>query len=371
MQQESFDVLILGLAPQGLFLLREFSKVGKRVLAVGLKGQVGLFSKYGHKIAIKNLSELEWVFDKYLINKDSKIHITSDPFLNYLLSNKHKIFEENQCFPNYHSASIFCDKVLTEKLAKRLGIPCLHSYKLDEIDENNFDIYPSIIKWNKRYGGEKFKTILIKSIEDLKKVKTQANSDKHLIIQKYILGGSDSDISYGGYWLEGRERLHIIIEQKRQYPYPNGLAGFAEECHGKFANQIRDISIDILQETNYSGFVEVECRVDKKENKLYLIEVNPRACGWIKIIKKKFPNLNLASTCEQGGLTNNGASWVNLVRDLRAIIDILIKNPKKLSFKNLLSDYLNNPIKDVFEFRDLMPFIFQFKKIFQKKSLFG
>ena len=371
MQQESFDVIILGLAPQGLFLLREFSKTGKRVLAVGLKGQVGLFSKYGRKIAIKDLSELEWVFDRYLIKGGSKIHITGDPFLNYLVSNKHKIFEENQCFPNYHSASIFCDKLLTEKMANKLGILCLHSYKLDEIDENSFDIYPSIIKWNKRYGEEKFKTILIKSIEDLKKVKTQTNSDKHLIIQKYIPGGSDSDISYGGCWLDGTESLRIIIEQKRQYPYPNGLASFAEECHGKFANEIRDISVSILKETNYSGFVEVECRVDKNENKVYLIEVNPRACGWIKIIKKKYPNLNLTSTGEQGRFINSSASWTNLVRDLRAIIDTLKKKPKEISFKNLLSDYMNNPIKDVFDLKDIMPFIFQFKKIFQKKNLLG
>ena len=268
MQQESFDVLILGLAPQGLFLLREFSKVGKRVLAVGLKGQVGLFSKYGHKIAIKNLSELEWVFDKYLINKDSKIHITGDPFLNYLASKKHKFFEEYQCFPNYHSASIFCDKLLTEKLANKLGIPCLHSYKLDEIDENSFEIYPSIIKWNKRYGEEKFKTLLIKSIEDLKKVKTQTNSDEHLIIQKYIPGGRGADFSYAGYLLNGKESLYIIVKQKRQYP--DGLTSFAEECCGKFADEIREISVKILEETNYSGFAEVEYRVDKKENKVYI-----------------------------------------------------------------------------------------------------
>ena len=97
--------------------------------------------------------------------------------------------------------------------------------------------------------------------------------------------------------------------------------------------------------------------------------MNPRACGWIKIIKKKYPNLNLIPTGGQDRLTNSSASWTNLVRDLRAIIDTLKKSPKEISFKNLLSDYLNNPIKDVFEFRDLKPFIFQFKKIFQKKNI--
>ena len=92
-QNNNYSIVILGLAPQGLFLLREFSKIGERVLAVGLTGQVGLPSKYGHKIGIKDLSELEWFFDKYLIKGDCKIHITGDPFLYYLVSTRHTIFE--------------------------------------------------------------------------------------------------------------------------------------------------------------------------------------------------------------------------------------------------------------------------------------
>ena len=227
-----FDVVILGLNPQGLFLLREFAKAGQKVLAVGLKGSIGLYSKYGHKITIRDFDELEHVFStKYLYNQP-KIHITSDPFLNYLVDVEHEIFEKHQCFPNYKSAVIFRDKISTENLARKIDIPCLRSYKLREIEEESYDIFPSIVKWNRGYYREKFKTMLINSQEDLKYIKIQTKADENLIVQRYIPGGAASDLSYGGYLLNGEEKLYIIVKQKRQYP--NGLSSFVEEYKGEF-----------------------------------------------------------------------------------------------------------------------------------------
>ena len=365
--EDRFDVMILGLAPQGLFLLRELCKTGQKVIAVGLKGSAGLHSKYGYRIAIKNLDELEEIFSKFL-HEAIKVNITSDPFLNYLVDREHDIFHKYQCMPNYKSATIFSDKLSTEKLARKLGICCQKSFRLNKIDIDTYDTYPSIVKWNRRYVGEKFKTILIRSVEDLRKIKFQNNSSNNLIVQRYIPGRPDSDVSYGGYFSNGAEQLYIIIKQKRQYPYPNGLASFVEEYHGKFAEEIWRISKTILKETNYSGFVEVEFRIDKKDNKVFLLEVNPRACGWIKIIKRKYGNLFTTQNVAPRINKNVTARWVNIARDLGAIIDTLKKNPQEVVLRELLSDYLRNPIRDIFEFSDPIPFICQFRKLIERKN---
>lgn len=360
---EQPDIMVLGLTPQGLFLLREFSKVGKKVLGVGLKGNVGLHSRYGQKVCLTNLKELGYLFSKYLSEK-TQIHITSDPFINYLVDNQHEIFDRTECFPNFESALTFGDKILTEHLARTLNISCPRSYRLNEVDESWYDVYPSIVKWSRRYGGEAFKAMLIKSAADLGLAKRKITPDEHLIIQKYIPGEPETDISYGAYYLNGVERAHIVIKQKRQYPYPNGLASYVEEYSGEFAGEIRSIAREILTSTNYSGFVEVECRISNSEQKLYLIEVNPRACGWIKILKRKYADLFTAAHVRRTNDNNFAATWVNIVRDLRASADMLKKNHRKVDLRELLSDYLKNPIMDIFELSDLMPFVCQFKKLF-------
>ena len=362
--ESTFDIMILGLSPQGLFLLREYSKAGKKVVAVGLQGSVGSYSTYGRIITISDLMEVEEIFSKY-INDKTRVHITSDPFLNYLIDKDHKIYKTNQCFPNYKSAVVFSDKILTENLAKNLDISSPKSYRLSEINIDRYDIYPSIIKWNRRYPGEEFKTILVKNSKDLKKVKGKINSDEHLIIQKYIPGEPDADLSYGGYLINGKEILSIIVEQKKQYPYPNGLASFVRQYHGDFEEPIRIIARKILSGINYSGFVEVECRIDKAERKVYLIEVNPRACGWIKILKRKYINFNVAVEGVPPIYHHGEICWVNLVRDIRAIIDLLRKNPNEFKFRDILKDYFKFPIMDIFELNDLSPFICQLRKIFQ------
>ena len=354
--------MILGLNPQGLFLLREFAKTGQKVLAIGLKGSIGLYSKYGHKITIQDFNELEHVFStKYLYNQ-TKIHITSDPFLNYLVDVEHEIFEKYQCSPNYKSAVIFRDKISTENLAMKIDIPCLRSYKLREIDEDNYDIFPSIVKWNRGYRKEKFKTMLINSQEDLKHIKIQTNADENLIVQRYIPGGPASDLSYGGYLLNGEEKFYIIVKQKRQYP--NGLSSFVEEYKGEFVEQIRVIAKKILKETDHNGFAEVECRLDKKEKKVVLIEVNPRACGWIKIVREQFDDALLKSRDDQINLGKKPLCWVNIARDFRAILNLYKTSHNKINVKEIITDYLRNPVTDIFELNDIRPFIAQFKKIF-------
>lgn len=360
-----YDIMILGLAPQGLFLLREFCRSGKKVVAVGFKESVGLYSKYGCKIAISKITEIEDVFLKYL-HPNITIHICSDPILNYLIDKNHSVFKTNQCFPDYKNAKIFSDKFMTGKLACKLGIAYPQMYRLEEINPEKCDSYPLILKWNKRkMNNEPFKTILIESLDELKKIKiTQQIFKKDLILQRYIAGEPEVDISYGGYFLKGEEKLHITIKQERQYPYPNGLASFIKEYNGKYSDVIRKMAKNLLSEVSFSGFVEVECRIDQAENTLYLIEVNPRACGWIKILKRKYRGLNLYLLTWDRIDSGDTVCSINIVRDCRAIIDILRKNSGKIKLKNILDDYRKKPIMDIFESNDFRPFMGQFTKIF-------
>lgn len=349
--------MILGLNPQGLFLLREFSKAGYKAIGVGLRGQVGLFSKYGKKITIKNLKDLDSIFSRYLCDSIN-IHISSDPFLNYIVENHNEIFHNYKCFPEFEPASLFRDKLLTEHFARNLSIPCPYSYRLTEIDPDTYNKFPSIIKWNKTYDKHSFKTAMVSSKDELIAFSHKNARNDNLLIQEYITGEPRADLSYGGYWINSIEKIGIVISQKRQNS--NRLASFVEEYNGKYAQQVINIAKLLLLKTNYSGFVEVECRVDDRQKKVYLIEVNPRACGWIKIVREQFDNVLLKSRDDQINLGKKPLCWVNIARDCRAILNLCKTSHNKINVKEITTDYLRNPVKDIFEIDDLKPFAGQF-----------
>lgn len=355
--------MILGLTPAGLFLLREFSKAGKKVVAVGLKDNVGLYSRYGCKIALSKLTEIEDIFSKYL-HKNIVIHISSDAFINYLIDKNHSIFRTYQCFPNYTSAKIFSDKILTGKLADKLKISYPHMYRLDEINPQEYDHYPLILKWNRRKKiDEPFKTILIRSPNELINIKVLTEKYKEeVVLQRYIPGGPEVNLSYGGYYQNGEEKLSVAVTQKRQYPH--GLSSFVEEYKGKFIEEIRNIAKKLISELSFNGFVEVEFRIDVSKNKLYLIEVNPRTWGWIKILKRKYRGLNIDLLTWEKVESDVNVCFINAARDIRAIIDMKKKQSNQIKLKNVISDYRKRPIMDILEFDDLKPFIYQLKKFF-------
>lgn len=355
--EKTFDVMILGLNPQGLFLLREYSKAGYNTLGIGLKGQVGLFSKYGKKIAIGDLKELGSIFSRYLCDSIN-IHISSDLFINYVVEKHGKIFDSCRCFPQFESALLFRDKLLTEHFARSLSIPCPLSFRITDIDPCLYNKFPSIIKWNKTYETTSFKTIVIRSKDELINFYKKNIHNENLLIQKYIAGEPRADLSYGGYWINGFEKIGIVVSQKRQHPV--GLSSFVEEYNGSYANQVVNIAKLLLEKTNYNGFVEVECRVDDKQKNVYLIEVNPRACGWIKIVREQFDNVLLKSRDDQINLGKKPLCWVNIARDCRAILNLCKTSHNKINVKEIITDYLRNPVKDIFEIDDLKPFAGQF-----------
>ena len=84
------SVIIFGLSPQGLFLLREYSNLGLRVYAVGRKDDVGIKSRHGRISVMHEDSDLVRIANEILsLGVDNSLaFITSDYFLQ-LICNSH------------------------------------------------------------------------------------------------------------------------------------------------------------------------------------------------------------------------------------------------------------------------------------------
>jgi len=358
-------IIILGLAPQGLALLRTFYRAGYDVLGIGLPGQAGLYSSCGKTIAVSPIQAVKDIL-QFHADESTIIHVTSDIFLNYLLDEYREAFDAYQIFPSCETAEIFTDKLKTQALANELGIPTPRSYRADKIKPTSFDVFPSILKWNRRYKETNFKTVILRSPFQMSKVLAAlTGKDKsNLIVQGYLEAPLGSDISYGGYWEGGIERIGISIIQKRKFPPYGGLASCVVEDRTDTGFEAKRIAYKILEAMRYSGFVEVECRKNPSDGKVYLIEVNPRACGWIKILMDRFEKVVLAGSDVK---PDRRTVWVNILRDLRAISALLAKGYYKEIIEAAI-DYARWPVFDIADPRDFKPFIYQVKKLFGKKN---
>jgi predicted ATP-grasp superfamily ATP-dependent carboligase len=368
MNTNPYDVLVLGLKAQGLFLLQEYAKTNMKIGGIGFKRDIGLRSKFGPKICISHFNELDYIISQ-LCSRQTKLVITSDAFINYFVDEMPWIFQTNVCFPNHRSALIFRDKLLTYHFATERGIETLPTHQLHNVNPWTYDEFPSIIKWNKRYkSSEEFKTVVVRSAKELANFQNRNRETENLIVQSYIAGEPCCDLSYGGFLLNGEPVVEVVISQKRQYPYPNGLASFVEEYTGPLRGKIIDVARVLLKAIRYDGFVEVECRVDGSKDTLYLIEVNPRACGWIKVIKKKFPDFDVSLVEKSYEASKKTVSWVNLFRDLLAVTSYIYSTNDVKSLREVLSDYCYGPILDIFDSNDLRPFLWQLFYSFSIRS---
>jgi len=359
----NFDVVLIGLGPQGLALLRTFARNGYRVLALGRKNELGIHSKYGEIIVINVLSELDEVLFKVL-SQDLQVHITGDYFLNYLLDNHRTIFDQYRVYPTRKSAEIFRDKIATGEMANSLGISYPEACHLSEVNTATYSTFPAVVKWHRVVDEQTgFKIFMINSRENLVSFLERTAFKEKLIIQRYVSGDMRDNLSYGGYWVEGKEIVSIIFRYLRQYP--KGISSFSEQLDSPYATEMSRVAQLLLQKVSFSGFVEIEFKVDEKDGSLWLIEVNPRAWGCVKIFMDKFES-SVLNVCKDRAIrTSQGRCWVNIVRDIRAILFLLKNIPSEFRFFEIVASYFRRPITDIFDLKDIKPFIMQFGKFFK------
>ena len=141
------------------------------------------------------------------------------------------------------------------------------------------------------------------------------------------------------------------------------MSSHVEDYDGPAADECRLKSKRLLEAQNANGFVEVEYRVNESGH-LYLIEVNPRLWGWGKFLKLKVPNIiEVLLNDDVEPIINRGhKKWFNILRDLKA----LHRNDGNGSYLSnvgaFVRSYRGSKILDVFEIRDIRPFIYQIYK---------
>ncbi|WP_421918792.1 hypothetical protein [Marinifilum sp.] len=359
-------ILIVGAGPQALFLVREFSRLNYHVIVIGRKNEIAMHSKYAEKKVICSEEQLVLELNALAnIHPKLKAYVASGFYLAFMMNHFPSFFQLFRVMPE-HKASIdqLMTKSKTYKLAKNGKVLFPNTHLLIDVEIQklvNQLNYPQIVKWDRDiylFSKPSFKTQLVRSVaEMIALLKALGEQEKTSLIAQDFLGANlKCNFSYGAYVQEGKVKLDICVNEVRHFR--SGVSSVVEEYNGTYANEIKRQSEAILHQTQFTGFLDVEFKV--KEGKIYLLEVNPRPFGFIKIMKKKYPDLiaYVMGHKQEVNKNPNPVKWMNVLRD----IILVFKNPSEgIHMLKVLFDF-NTRTFDVWDISDPLPFFYQMKR---------
>jgi predicted ATP-grasp superfamily ATP-dependent carboligase len=187
-------------------------------------------------------------------------------------------------FADYDLTSDIQDKAWLMRYAMKNGIPCPGTRfpeSIRSIEELRETLeYPVVIKPRVSSGSRG--VVYVKKPDDLvESYKTVHRKYPDPIIQEFIPHGG----AYGvGALLNfnSEPRASFAYRRLREYPVSGGPSTFRESVKNE---EIRSLALDILQSLKWTGIAMVEFRVDKRDGRPKLLEINPRLWGslWLAI----------------------------------------------------------------------------------------
>jgi predicted ATP-grasp superfamily ATP-dependent carboligase len=99
-----------------------------------------------------------------------------------------------------------------------------------------------------------------------------------IMIQEMLMAGAGTQFSYAALCKEGRVLADVFAERIRLTPPQFGVSAYVESIERP---EIESPSKKFLEKINYTGIVEIEFMLDKRDGSYKMLDVNTRAWGWI------------------------------------------------------------------------------------------
>jgi predicted ATP-grasp superfamily ATP-dependent carboligase len=150
-----------------------------------------------------------------------------------------------------------------------------------------------------------------------------------ILVQERIPGGGESQFSYAALCCDGQPIASLTARRTRQYPIDFGYSSsFVETLD---VPEIVAPSQRLLAAIRYTGLVEVEYKLDSRNGRYKLLDINPRLWTWATLGARAgidFPYLlwqmiTGAPVPVQTGRT--GVRWVRMITDVPAAIHEMLR----------------------------------------------
>ncbi|UXS41974.1 polysaccharide deacetylase family protein [Agrobacterium tumefaciens] len=245
--------------------------------------------------------------------------------------------------PDWTALQWLCEKPLLYQRAAELGVSIPRTYALaSAADIDTLDIlFPVILKPNMGGGDTTIARAKVIRADDRHALKTAfADASEEIgagnvVVQELIPGGGESQFSYAALWLNGEPVAEFTARRARQYPVDFGYTSTSVEVVDN--GQAVDAARKILKSAGHSGLVEAEFKLDGRDGKLKLLDVNPRPWSWFGLCSAAGIDLGAllwrVANGEPVGQPLNarqGVSWSYLVRDAVAAFTLARRGQAKI-----------------------------------------
>jgi len=365
-----------------LAIVRSLGKRGMSVTMASARKITSLtfYSKYcSYRLVYPSPNKPE-EFINFLLESVKKEHydvlLPVRGFTFPLISQRQSEFKPyvNLAVVNYESMKLASNKKLTFEFAEKMRIPIPKTFfptESSQIEDIAAKVeYPLVIKPPIGSGSRGIRYINSK-IELISKYRVSKKginfSEENLpIIQEYIPGQG-----YGFFALfnNGEPRAIFMHKRIREYPITGGPSAVAESIYN---SDLRELGLKILRALNWHGVAMVEFKLDSRDNKFKLMEINPKFWGSL--------NLSIASgvdfpylTCKlatEGDITPVFSYKTGLKFRWIFPEDFmhLIANP--MSFTQFFKDFFDKNVHHEFSLDDPLPNLFEIGMILGYPSVF-
>ncbi|MGZ6679235.1 MAG: carboxylate--amine ligase [Solirubrobacteraceae bacterium] len=230
--------------------------------------------------------------------------------------------------PPWPTMRMAYDKRLAHPLALRLGIDAPRTaLPRDRADVEALDVgFPAILKpaiketFNRLTAAKAWRVDDRAGLLEGYDRACELVDPGILMVQELIPGGGGCQLSFTALCEEGRVLAHVTAQRTRQYPVDFGRASTYVETMP--CPEIIGPSLTLLAELGWSGLIEVEYKLDPRDGRCKLLDVNPRVWGWHTLCGRAgvdFPWLLWSAVCGRPVAATsaiNGVRWVRTTTDL-------------------------------------------------------
>jgi D-aspartate ligase len=198
-----------------------------------------------------------------------------------------------------------------------------------------------------------------------------AEHETDSILQAAIAGGEERIVSYHAYVRPGGEVVAEFSGKKvRTAPRTYGLSTYVEITDDP---EVKRLGRSVLERLDFSGVAKIDFKRSADDDRLYLLEINPRFNLWhhpATLAGVCLPELVYRDCLEPGsaranGPARHGVRWIAPREDLRAFREY--RAAGEVSRIGWLRDVLAADVNEDLCLRDPMPGLFELAGIAQRR----
>lgn len=373
-QEPAPGAVVVGGDYQGLGILRSLGRRGVPVCVVDDEFSISRYSKYCTQfVKAPHLRQERAIVDS-LLDIACRLGLsgwvlypTREELVAAFSLHRHELSRVFRVpTPPWESVKWAWDKRNTYKLAADLGIPTPAIFYPESADD-----LPDLAKFRPPFAvkpaikehfiyATKAKAWRADSIDELRALLKKAFNlvgPGEIIVQELIPGGGQQQLAYCAFFRDGKAVGKMVARRRRQHPLQFGKASTYVETVD--VPILEDYSERFLRAINYYGLVELEYKLDLRDEKYKLLDVNARTWGYHSLGPRAGVDFSYMVYADQLGLpvascrAQPGIAWVRMATDFPAAFTAILAGDTSIH------DYLQSLFKcnteAVFNREDLLP----------------